>query len=132
MPADTDRLAQVEAAYEAEQAQIKAAREAERAQIKAAREAEQRIKAAETDRMRLIDAELRKRANVSFRDYLTEAWDEGKGHSWDRITSDLRLQLEGTPYDATPRETVIQYALRYGVIAERPKGMARVRRRPTP
>ena len=85
----------------------------------------------ETDRMRLIDAELRKpeRGGEPLRDYLARMWNQGNGDTWDNIALDLRQKLTGTPYERIPRETVSQYARRYGVApGERPRGMARIRR----
>ena len=83
----------------------------------------------ETDRMRLIDGVLRERHGESLRAYLARMWADGNGDTWDNIALDLRQKLTGTPYERIPRETVSQYARRYGVAPEdRPKGMARIRR----
>ncbi len=73
----------------------------------------------ETDRMRLIDAELRQRGIVGLRRFIADRWADGEGGSWDDIALELRTALKDSPYDGTPRETVIKYALRYGVIADR-------------
>jgi hypothetical protein len=83
----------------------------------------------ETDRMVIINGLLAERSSTTLRDFLAERWRDGRGMSWDRVASELRVALDGTGYQP-PRETVIKYALRYGVITERPTGQARVRRRP--
>jgi hypothetical protein len=83
-----------------------------------------------TDRMVILDTLLRERAGESLQDFIASRWLQGNGKSWDRIAEEMRLKLEGTGYEP-PRESVIQYAIRFGIIPTRPKGQARRRSRRT-
>jgi hypothetical protein len=83
-----------------------------------------------TDRMVILDTLLRERAGESLQDFIASRWLQGNGKSWDRIAEEMRLKLEGTGYEP-PRESVIQYAIRFGIIPTRPQGQARRRRRTT-
>lgn len=83
-----------------------------------------------TDRMNIYDRLLRERRHPGLRQFIETRYADGRGKSWDDITLDLRDALRGTDYEP-PRESVIQMALRFGIITDRPKGQARVRRRQT-
>jgi hypothetical protein len=83
-----------------------------------------------TDRMNIYDRLLTERKFPGLRRFIEDRYAGGRGKSWDDITLDLRDALRGTDYEP-PRESVIQMAMRFGIITERPKGQARVRRRQT-
>jgi hypothetical protein len=80
-----------------------------------------------TERMVVLDAKLRELTGVGLRDFLSHRWE--RGDSWDDIALDLRHVLRDTPYGASG-ESLVQYALRLGVISER--GQRRPTLRPRP
>ena len=83
-----------------------------------------------TDRMTIYDGLLRQRHDTTLREFLASRWQDGAGKAWDDIALELRAALKDSPYEP-PRQSVIDMAVRLGIYTDRPKGMARLRRRRT-
>lgn len=82
-----------------------------------------------TDRMRQYEALLREHGatgNAPLRDFIAERY--ARNRAWKEIARELREAIGDSTY-VVSHESVIHMALRLGIIAERPRGKARARRR---